>query len=290
MVLSLDDFSVMQVNWEHKHINIQRIAEELNIGMDSIVFMDDNPVECELVRQVLPEVRTVQLPEDPAEYADTLRKLTDFEKLSITEEDIHKGNQYRGNIQRERKKNSVANINDFLESLGTIISIETASEATLPRIHQIFTKTNQFNMTTCRYSPADIEAFIDDPSQDLFTIHVRDNFGDMGIVGQYLIQRGEDILTIDSFILSCRALGREIETFVMNKIKQDYFGGGSCMAIQAKFIPTAKNGPAAAFYSRQGFTLKATTGDGEQQYELKRADSQPVDCQGISMHQPEVET
>jgi FkbH-like protein len=287
MALSPDDFSVMQVNWEDKHINLQKIADELNIGTDSIVFMDDNPVECELIRQVLPEVKTVQLSGEPAEYADTLRKLADFEKLIITKEDAQKGTQYRGNVQRERKKSSVSNIHDFLESLGTNISIEAASQNTLPRVHQLFSKTNQFNTTTRRYSPADIESFINDPARELNTIHVRDNFGDMGIVGQYLVKLSGDIATIESFVISCRALGREIESFIMNKIKQDYLDCGRCSVINAQFIPTAKNKPAASFYGKQGFTLVETTDDGIRHYELKHTDSRAIACHGITMHMHE---
>jgi len=282
IVLSKDDFSAIQVNWDHKHINIQKIATELNIGIDSIVFIDDNPVECTLVQQALPDVTTVHLSGDPSQFADTLKKLDVFEKLFITAEDKVKAAQYQQNTKREHQKQHYGNIDEYLKSLGTQVVIETASDKNLSRIHQLFSKTNQFNVTTRRYSFAEIEAFLNDSCWDLKIISVSDNFGNLGIVGLYLLEVNGSVARIDSFVLSCRALGRNIETCIMNNIKQDYLSNRKCTELQGLFIQTAKNPPASTFFPDQGFAL--TISDEQQHnYVLSLETFQLLDCPGINL-------
>ena len=282
MLFSKDDFSAIQVNWDHKYDNIQKIAAELNIGLDSIVFIDDNPAECAMVMQALPEVTTVHLEGDPSLFAETLMHLSEFEKLFITSEDKSKRDQYLQNTKRQQHKNGIGNIDDFLKSLGTEVQIEPATKKHLPRIHQLFSKTNQFNTTTIRYTPSDIENFLDTDQWNLNIVHVKDNFGDLGIVGLYLVEHNDSIARIDSLVLSCRALGRGIETCIMNSIKQDYLLSGKCTVLQGLFRQTAKNMPASSFFTDQGF--EPTTGDSrEQQYELSSNGARLLDCPGISL-------
>lgn len=284
MLLQKDDFSAIQVNWDYKYVNIQKIAAELNIGVDSIVFVDDNPAECAMVMEALPEVTTVHLTGDPSQFAETLMQLSEFEKLFITTEDKTKRDQYQQNAKREQQKLDVGNIDDYLQSLGTQVLIEPASKKNTPRIHQLFSKTNQFNVTTIRYTLSDIETFLDAAHWNLNIIQVKDNFGDLGIVGLYLVEVNDNIARIDSFVLSCRALGRGIETCIMNDIKQHFLMSDKSSVLTGLFIKTTKNQPASTFFTSQGF--KRTTGDEiEQHYELPDKELQLLDCPGISLPQ-----
>lgn len=282
MVLQKNDFSTIQVNWDYKHINLQKIAAELNIATDSLVFMDDNPAECAMVREALPEVTSIHLSGTPSDFTATLMQLSTFEKLFITTEDIAKRDQYQQNAKRKQQQYDIGNIDDYLKSLGTKVLIEPASIKNLPRIHQLFSKTNQFNVTTLRYTLAEIEGFLNNSNWHLNIVQVKDNFGDLGIVGLYLVENKANIARIDSFILSCRALGRGIESCIMNNIKQQFLLDGQHSSITGAFDQTAKNKPAADFFTRQGFT-KTTKESNQQFYKLTNDVAQLLDCPGISL-------
>jgi FkbH-like protein len=239
-----------------------------------------------MVEEALPEVTTVHLAGDPSGFSDTILRLSEFEKLFITTEDKAKLDQYQQNAKREQLKLNVGNIEDYLESLGTKVLIEPASEKHLPRIHQLFTKTNQFNVTTKRYTPSDIEIFLNEQHWNCNVIHVKDKFGDMGIVGLYLVEQNDSIASIDSFVLSCRALGRGIETSIMNDIKQNFLMNEENAMLKALFFQTAKNKPASEFFTDQGFTL--IDGDErEHHYELPSKAVRLLDCPGISVFRNE---
>jgi FkbH-like protein len=287
MVLRLDDFSATRINWQQKHLNIQEIAKELNIGTDSMVFVDDNPVECELVRQMMPEVFTVELSGDPSLFAAQLKQADVFEKHMLTAEDREKSAQYAQNAKRASLKQNISDMESFYKSLGTEIVIEQAKDKHKARVHQLFTKTNQFNLTTIRYSLADVEKFIEDAAWDLHITHVKDNFGDLGIVGLYLINKDERAAKIDSFILSCRAMGRGIETAMMNKIKQDYLVDDHVELMTAHFMPTVKNKPVTEFYDAEGFAIDESEPASEPQdgkkYILNRELVQLRECAGITI-------
>ena len=283
MQLKLDEFSAVKINWEHKHNNLQAIASDLNIGIDSLVFVDDNPVECELIRQMLPDVTTVELPSDPSDYTSTLKRLAVFEKSMITIEDRTKTAQYAQNSERAALKREISDINTFLNSLGTEITISHPSEKHKARIHQLFSKTNQFNLTTPRYSLSDIENFLNNPKWAMHIAHVKDNFGDMGLVGLYLINKKDNAVRIDSFIMSCRAMGRGIETAMMNKIKEDYLVNNSFDYIYATYLPTAKNAPVIDFYETEGFDIASKDSTGEKHYLLDNQHVQFRKCAGITI-------
>jgi FkbH-like protein len=283
MPLKLEDFSAVRINWQNKHENLLAIAEELNIGVDSLVFVDDNPAECTLIEEMLPGVRVVRLPADPADYASVLLDLMEFEKLSITAEDRAKTRQYQEQRQRAEHRHAVGDLDAYLASLQTEIRIRTPSEATRARVHQLFSKTNQFNVTTKRYSPADIERFLADERFVLRTIEATDRFGPLGIIGVYLIDRSQDVPQIDSFLMSCRAIGRGIETAVMNTIKEDLLRDRRHGALLAEFIPTKKNAPARGFYREQGFTQVAEDESGRQSFELRAEAARPIDCRHVAI-------
>lgn len=287
MVLAIEDFSAQRINWEPKPANIASIAAELNIGEDSVVFIDDNPAECELVRQVLPHVKVIHLPRDPSLYAGLLRKTLDFEKLTLTEEDREKAEQYRENAERESMRTQVGDLESYIEKLGTVVSLGIARDHHVPRVHQLFTKSNQFNVTTVRYSLAEVEGFVADARFNLGVMRVEDKFGDLGIVGLYLVEDTGDIARIDSVIMSCRAMGRGIETALINRIKADHLDSGRASALEAEFRPTQKNKPVAALFEQQGFALIEAGDDGSRRYRLEAGASETLECPGIAVQSME---
>jgi FkbH-like protein len=283
MPLKLEDFSALRINWQNKHENLIAIAEELSIGVDSLVFVDDNPAECTLIEEMLPEVRVVRLPSDPADYAEVLLDLMEFEKLSITAEDRAKTRQYQEQRQRTEHRETTGDLDAYLASLQTEIRIRAASEANRARVHQLFSKTNQFNVTTRRYSPADIDRFMADERFVLRTIDAVDRFGPLGIIGVYLIDLSQGLPHVDSFLMSCRAIGRGIETAVMNTIKQELLLNRRHEALSADFIPTKKNAPARNFYQSQGFVQVAEDESGRQSFELRADAAQPIGCPHVAI-------
>jgi FkbH-like protein len=283
MPLKLEDFAALRINWQNKHDNLMAIAAELNIGIDSLVFVDDNPVECALIEEMLPDVEVVRLPDDPAGYADLLQDLVAFEKLGITAEDRAKASQYQQQRQRAEHRDAVGDIDSYLASLETRIAIRPATAANAVRIHQMFGKTNQFNLTTKRYAPADIERFMTDPRFVLRTIDATDRFGPLGIIGLYLVDLSDSLPRIDSFLMSCRAIGRGIETAVMNTVKEEILLKKGHEALLADFIPTRKNTPARNFYASQGLEKIAETAAGHQLFRVAADDVRLVDCPHVAI-------
>lgn len=283
MPLGLDDFAAVEINWDYKHENLLRIAQTLNIGTDSLVFVDDNPVECALVSSMLPEVKTVLLPGDPVRYAGVLKALPWFERLTLTAEDRAKTRQYLDIRKRSEQRQIAGSLGEYLESLGTTITVRVPTAQNAARIHQLFNKTNQFNLTTKRYAPADVERFLQDEAFDIRVVDVKDSFGDLGTVGLVLIERDRLEPSIDSFILSCRAMGRGIESAIMNCIKEDYLLSDRHHALRAMFIPTNKNTPVEHFYDGQGFCLDEERDTGERLYRLDADGAALVDCGHIAI-------
>lgn len=286
MPLAWDDLAVKAVNWDSKDANLRAIAETLNIGVDSLMFIDDNPAECELIRQILPEVRTVRFPEDPSQAARLLAELPDFEKLAVTAEDTAKLVQYQQNAERQQMLRKATDLTGYLESLQTRVTLWDAAEEHLPRVHQLFLKTNQFNLTTQRYSMADVEEFAGSGEYRLRVGGVADRFGDMGLVVVYLLRLAPPEAVLESFLMSCRAMGRGIETAVMNDLKTQLTGDGRIQTLRGRFLPTAKNKPVADYYERQGFTLESEGPDGERLYVLQLDQAEALPCPGITVEWP----
>jgi FkbH-like protein len=283
MPLKLEDFASRRINWQDKHENLIAIAEELNVGADSLVFVDDNPAECALIEEMLPAVKVVRLPSDPADWGDVLLELMEFEKLSITAEDRAKTRQYQEQRQRTEHREAMGDLGAYLASLQTEIRIRAPSDANRARVHQLFSKTNQFNVTTKRYSPADIDRFMSDDHFVLRTIEATDRFGPLGIIGVYLIDLSNGSPYVDSFLMSCRAIGRGIETAVMNTIKEEFLRNRRYEALSADFLPTKRNVPARTFYPSQGFALVAESEAGGQAFELRADAMRPIDCPHVAI-------
>lgn len=285
MPLRWDDFAARRINWESKDANLRSLAAELNLGLDALVFIDDSPVECERVRQLLPEVRVIQLPRDPSRYADLIAGALEFEQLAHTEADRSKTQQYLENAQREDLRRDSGCLGDFLESLGTVVAVGLARPRDFARAYQLFSKTNQFNLTTRRHALADVERFASDPRFELGTLQLRDRFGDLGLVGLYLLEFAGRRARIDSVVLSCRAMGRGVETALMNQIKQRVLHSGRCMALDAEYLPTPKNQPVRDFFEAQGFRLLERDASGCKRFELLAADARALPCPGIAVRE-----
>lgn len=286
--LKLADFAATEICWDPKHVGLRKIAAALNIGTDSLVFLDDNPAEVTLVQQTMPEVKAVLLPPDPAEFAGLLERMNDFEKLEILEEDRRKAGQYRENRQRQELQSTATDLRSYLASLRTEVEIHLARQEDLPRVHQLFNKTNQFNLTTERYSPAEVERFATSPSCELWVARARDRFGDLGTIAVVLLKKVGRMATIDSFLMSCRAMGRGIETAIMNHIKQRLMEDRSGLELRGRFVPTAKNKPVEAFYDDQGFRLLERASTGERLYGLRRDEARLLPCDWIKVTQDEL--
>jgi len=283
MPLSWEDFTVTEVNWSPKHESLGRIAESLQIGTDALVFVDDNPVECDLVRNMLPEVCTVELSGEPSTRPDRLRSLTEFDQLHLTAEDLEKSSQYAASARRESDRNSAGDLQSFLESLETTVLFGEARPSHLDRVHQLFTKTNQFNLTTQRYDRGEVERFWEDEKFDLLVGRVSDRFGDLGLVVVCLVELRGAEARLDSFILSCRVMGRGVETSVINTLKNRYLLDGGMGLMTGSFDPTSKNMPVETLYETQGFTLLEDGSEtGRKSYRLLRDDARVLPCPGIT--------
>ena len=254
MILREENFASMRINWNDKISNMKAIAEELNIGLDSMVYFDDDPINREVMSKALPEVMTVDLPKDPSLYAPTLMNINDFNTLSITDEDKKRGQMYSQQRKRIELEKSASNLEDFLSQLGIRINIRRADEFTIPRIAQLILKTNQFNLTTYRYQEEDIRKFAQDKNMLVGCAQTEDKFGDNGITGVFIVKKNTSHLewTIDTFLLSCRVMGRGIEDaimeFILNEAKKE-----GIRKVRGQYIPTKKNKPAEEFLPKVGF-------------------------------------
>ena len=258
MILRKEDFVAMRINWQDKVTNIRELAKELNIGLDAMVFVDDSPTERELVRQQLPMVVVPEFPKQPYDLLTLYRELEDnyFGTYRLTEEDKQKTKQYIANAQRAQAHASVANMDDYLRSLDMKLQIRQVTDVTLPRVAQLSQKTNQFNLTTYRYTEDNIKKMMEDGAQ-VWTLSVLDKFGDYGLTGVLILKDN----TIDTLLLSCRVLGKGIEmAFVKSVLKQ--YGGD----LRAEYLPTAKNAQVADFYNKLGFEQVLQREDGSKIY------------------------
>jgi FkbH-like protein len=271
-VLKESNFSSMRINWEEKVKNIKSIAEELNIGTDSIVFIDDNPVEREFVKKTFPEIAVPEFPKAPYGLKMFFKEVyeTYFQTYDITEEDRNKTEQYNSNIQRKALQNKDISIENYLLSLETEITIYKANDFNISRISQMTQKTNQFNLTTRRYEIGDIKKQIEQ-GYLIYCAGIKDKFGDNGITALIIIKLDgrNKSAEIDSFLLSCRVLGREIEKCFLHFALNALFDLGITQ-IRSRFFSTQKNAQVADFYEKNGFT-KVRESNNEKEYfiELK---------------------
>ena len=247
MILKESDFSCIKINWNNKASNMQEISKELNIGLDSFVFFDDDPINRELIRESMPEITTPELPHDPSLYSEVIQSLHDFSTFQITSEDTNRGQMYLEQKQRTESQNSISDISEFLKTLNLEIEIKKTNSFTIPRISQLTLKTNQFNLTTKRYHEDQIKKFSEDKNILIGCAQIRDKFGDNGITGVFIVEKTNyDEWFLDTFLLSCRVMGREAEKailyFILNEAKNN-----NIKRLKAKFIPTEKNKPIENF-------------------------------------------
>lgn len=252
MVLRREHFAAMRINWRDKVSNLKELGEELNIGLESMIFIDDNPAECDLVRQHCPECEVVCLPGKVYLIPDVVSSLNGIENIRVTEEDRKKGEMYRDQKARKQFEKHFTNIDEYLKGLEMEIEIEAASDFTIPRISQLTQKTNQMNLTTRRYTEAEIRSFMKDPDTFVFSVSAKDRFGDNGIIGVMILKRNLDDCLMDTFLLSCRVIGRNIEQAMLS-FAQHIARNEGIKNLVGEYIPTAKNKPAADLYQRFNF-------------------------------------
>jgi FkbH-like protein len=252
MILREKDFSCIKINWNDKISNMKEISNELNIGLDSIVFFDDDPVNRELLRMSIPEINTIELPADPSTYAQILRNLNDFNTLKITKDDMERKIMYEQDQNRQKLESNTENLNEYLKKLDIKIKIKLDDKITISRISQLILKTNQFNLTTKRYQEEQIKEFVEDKTMIVGCSEVEDKFGENGITNVFIIKTKSNEWIIDTFLLSCRIMGRGIEEGIIGKILEIAKDKG-IEKITATFIPTEKNKPAENFLKNYGF-------------------------------------
>ena len=256
MILREENFACIKINWNDKVSNMKEIAIELNIDLDSFVFFDDDPINREFVKMALPQVTTIDLPQDPVQYTTILCSLNEFNTLTITSEDSKRSKMYVEQQKRIDFQSSVSNLDDFLKQLEIKITIKNVNESTIPRISQLTLKTNQFNLSTKRYQEDEIRKLAMDDVYVVGCIQVEDKFGDNGITGAYVVRKDNPKeWTIDTFLLSCRVMGREVEKEMMGNIIQQAKKEG-ILKLKSQYVETTKNIPCKNFLKDCGFQKK----------------------------------
>ena len=253
MILKEEDFANLKINWNDKASNIEEIAKEINIGLDSMIFFDDDPINCELVKLKFPEINTINLPNDSSTYAKILTELNDFNIFKITNDDTNRGKMYLEQRKRTDFKHQVKDVSEFLKQLNICIEIRKPDKFTIPRISQLTLKTNQFNLSTKRFQEHEIKDISKEDNKIVKCVQVTDKFGDNGITSAYIISKeNQDEWVLDTFLLSCRVMGRGVEEgilgYIINEARKE-----KIKKIKAKYVPTTKNKPIKGFLEKFGF-------------------------------------
>jgi FkbH-like protein len=252
MVLKLDDIAVFVANWDNKADNIRYIQSILNIGFDSMVFLDDNPVERSMVKTHIPQVHVPELPEDPSLYLDHLLKLNLFETASFSEEDEQRTKQYQEEAGRAIAQKSFTNEDDFLASLTMTSEVKPFDSFNTPRVAQLSQRSNQFNLRTVRYTEEDVKQLASSEKHATFTFTLKDKFGDNGLISMVVLEKKNTDLFIETWLMSCRVLKRGMENFTLNTIVS-FAKANGFKRIVGEYIPTAKNGMVKDHYKNLGF-------------------------------------
>ena len=277
MHLKLDQIAAFEASWEPKGLTIARIAETLSLGLDSFVFFDDNPAEGEQVRQALPDVEVVDVPEEPAEFVRILQSGLWFETAGLTEADRERAGQYTVERQRRELQQNFGSLDDYLRSLEMTAEVRPIDEAEMPRVVQLLAKTNQFNLTTRRHTQADVARILADPRSIGLTVRVRDKFGDYGLVAVMIgvpDGDGADAVRIDTWLMSCRVIGRTVEQFTLRRLLERAMALGYRRAV-GEFLPTKKNELVADLYDRLGFAREGEAAEGGVRYVLDLGRAEP---------------
>jgi len=274
MVLKREHIAAFVANWEDKAQNIRRIRDTLNIGLDSMVFLDDNPFERNLVRELLPGVIVPELPEDPAEYLTEISALNLFETTCFSAEDVKRTEMYRAEEERRQEQASYTNLEEFLSSLDMRIKVERWDDFHLARVAQLFQRSNQFNLTTRRLSEAQCRAMMRDSICLPIYATLSDRLGDHGLISVVTCDVSGTELTIRDWLMSCRVLARGVEQYLMSYVfDYAYRLGATC--VTGDYIPTAKNGMVADFFARFGFRKVREEENGRSRWSLNVDEFQP---------------
>ncbi|MDE7276111.1 MAG: HAD-IIIC family phosphatase, partial [Lachnospiraceae bacterium] len=268
-VLKPDDFLVIKANWENKDRNIAEIARELNIGTDSLVFVDDNPAERHIVEAQMPGVKVPEI-KDAASFITTLDRAGYFEVTSLSEDDLKRNEMYKANVERRKQEAGYTNYTDYLLSLDMKAQIKPFEPVYMARISQLTNKSNQFNLTTKRCSQAEIEGFAQNPAYITLYGKLEDKFGDNGVVSVVFGHRDEadgTLFHIDLWLMSCRVLKRDMESAMMDELVSKCREAG-IDRIKGYYYPTAKNGMVKEFYGVQGFVKTGEDAEGNTEWEF----------------------
>ena len=264
MVLREEHFAIIKADWNDKVSNIKEIADDLNIGLDSMVFVDDSDFETNMVNEYLPEVKVVTLPKDPTVYRDTLNSYGFFDSLVVSEEDGKRGKMYKVELGRKRLKSESISLENYFASLEMEIAIGAPDSFLIPRVAQLTQRTSQFNLTTKRYLEADVERFVKSDNHEVKYLKLKDRFGDMGLVGVAILEYKNDMALIDSFLMSCRIIGRRVEDVLLRYCIECALGKGM-QEIYGHYLKTKKNSQVSNFYQKRGFEVESLS-DNEKRY------------------------
>lgn len=267
MVLRPEQIACFIANWSDKAENVRQIAAQLNIGVDSLVFVDDNPFERSIVRRELPSVAVPELPEDPAHYARCLADAGYFEALHVTADDLERSGQYRVNLAREQLRASQTDLGGYLSNLDMELRWQPFDRVGLLRIVQLINKTNQFNLTTRRYTESEVTNLMADEHTLTLQLRLADRFGDNGIIGIVIGRPEGDSIRLDTWLMSCRVLGRQVEEETLNVVVEEAHRLGACQLI-GEYRPTDKNRIVSEHYRKLGFELAEETQDGASRWTM----------------------
>ncbi|MEF9928466.1 MAG: HAD-IIIC family phosphatase [Massilia sp.] len=267
MILRRDDIACFSASWGDKATAIRAIARQLNIGLDAIVFADDNPFERNIVRRELPMVAVPELPEDPAFYTATIARAGYFEGIAMTAEDAMRTQQYKANIERESERHSATDLPSYLKSLDMTLHWSRFTYSDQARVVQLINKTNQFNLTTRRYSADEVGKLLENPAALPLQMRLVDKFGDNGIISIIIGYLKDKTIDLDTWLMSCRVLGRQVEHAVLGIVVNEARRMGA-NRLTGHFRPTEKNSMVAEHYLRLGFTALPDESGINQQFEL----------------------
>ena len=256
MLLKHEDFVAEVINWESKPANLKKLAKDLNIGSDSFVFLDDNPAEREQMKAECPEVTVLDFPKDTSLLPAVLSKAYDdyFFSLEVTGEDAKKTEMYRAESRRKADMTGATSVEDYLRNLEMTMELHLMMPDEEKRVTQLTNKTNQFNVTTHRYTEEEIHRFAESEDSDVVTVHMADKYGDQGLVAVLILKYQGEEAEVDSFLMSCRVMGRDAEKEIMAKVKERMKARG-VKTIRATYIKSAKNTPVEKLFDRLGFSL-----------------------------------
>ena len=260
MPLRLADFAGRYINWEPKSANLNALAEDLELGLDSFILVDDNPRECREVEAACPQVVSLALPARDEEIPEFLQHVWAFDRLRVTEEDRARPAMYLQELERQRAEKQAASLEDFLRNLQLEVRIAPMSPKDLARVAQLTQRTNQMNFTTVRRSESDVQALLGSGKAECLTVHVSDRFGSYGLAGAMIFRGGVDAIAIDTFLLSCRALGRGVEHRMLAALGRIAQQRG-LVAVEARYVRSQRNRPALLFLESVGLQFQSVRGE-----------------------------